>query len=56
MKKIEGNEKQVCTELYNQIYTVLSDEMPDDVIDRCISFEWCKFYKQHCKSKRRSYL
>lgn len=42
MKKIEGNEKQVCTELYKRIYTVLSDEMPNDVIDRCISFEWCK--------------
>lgn len=42
MKKIEGNEKQVCTELYKQIYTVLSDKMPDVLIDRCISFEWCK--------------
>ena len=42
MKKIEGNKKQVCTELHKQIYTVLSDEMPDVLIDRCISFEWCK--------------
>ena len=42
MKKIEGNEKQVCTELYKQIYEVLSDKMPDDVTDRYVSFEWCK--------------
>lgn len=33
MKKIEGDEKQVCTELYKRIYEVLSDEMPDDVRD-----------------------
>lgn len=42
MRKIEGNEKNVCTELHKRIYTVLSDKMPNDVIDRCISFEWCK--------------
>lgn len=42
MKKIDGNEKKICTELHKQIYTVLSDKMPDDVVDRCISFEWCK--------------
>lgn len=42
MRKIEGNEKQFCTELHKRIYTVLSDEMPDVLIDRCISFEWCK--------------
>lgn len=41
MKKIEGNEKQACTELYKQIYEVLSIEMPHDIINREISFEWC---------------
>ena len=41
MKKIEGNEKQVCTELHKQIYEVLSIEMPHDIINRAISFEWC---------------
>lgn len=41
MKKIEGNEKQVCTKLHKQIYEVLSDEMPHDIINRVISFEWC---------------
>lgn len=34
MKKIEGNEKQVCTELYKQIYEVLSIEMPHDITTR----------------------
>lgn len=42
MKKIEGNEKEICTELHKQIYKVLSDKMPDDVTDRYVSFEWCK--------------
>jgi hypothetical protein len=41
MKKIEGNEKQVCTELHKQIYEVLSIEMPHDIMNREISFEWC---------------
>lgn len=42
MRKIEGNEKQVCVELRKRIYAVLSDKMPDVLIDRVISFEWCK--------------
>ena len=41
MKKIKGNEKQVCTELHKQIYEVLSVEMPHDIMNREISFEWC---------------
>ena len=41
MKKIDGNEKQVCTELRKQIYTILSDKMPHDIINRTIRFEWC---------------
>lgn len=41
MKKIEGNEKQVCVELHKRIYEVLSIEMPHDIINRAIIFEWC---------------
>ena len=41
MKKIEGNEKQVCTELQKQIYEILSIEMPHDIMNREIIFEWC---------------
>lgn len=56
MKKIEGNEKQVCTELYKQIYEVLSIEMPHDIINRAISFEWCNAgtYLGQCILQRRS--
>lgn len=41
MKKIVGHEKNVCSTLYIAIYKVLSDEMPDALTDRTITFEWC---------------
>lgn len=56
MKKIEGNKKQVCMKLHKQIYEVLSDEMPNDVIDRYINFEWCNAgtYLGQCILRRNS--
>lgn len=41
MRKIVGHEKNVCSTLYIAIYKVLSDEMPDALTDRTITFEWC---------------
>lgn len=42
MRKITGSEKEVCSSLYTAIYKALSNKMPDVLVDRAISFEWCK--------------
>ena len=58
MRKIEGDEKQICTELQKQIYEILSIEMPHEIMDREISFEWCNAgtYLGQCILERSSKL
>ena len=56
MRKIEGNEKQVCVELHKRIYKILSSVMPHDIMNREISFEWCNAgtYLGQCLLERSS--